>query len=327
MASPPTRCRLLLGLFCGLLFAPLASAESLRFALIAKTVDSIPFIQAGQGCAEAARAEGDSCILLGPSGSAHFRQQDRILSEALEMGLDGIGVSVTNSRWLADHSLQRLGRTPLITFDTDLAPPDRYLRRAYVGFDDLKFGQQLGYLIQRLRPQGGQICLLAGNLYDPNVDVRIQGLREYLSGGQDIGADGRLSGEGGWREHERCPLYSSGYQKVALRQLSTMLNSARIDAIVSLGSWLVQDPELFREEAGPLLTEHQAQGTLPAIVIGIGEPSAEQLALLDEGLVQAYLALGFRELGHESYRVLKRLARGEPVPESTLLGSRTYLPK
>lgn len=324
MTSPPIRCRLLLGLICGLLLAPLAGAESLRFALVAKTVDPIPFVQAGLGCAEAARAEGDSCILLGPTGPPNFRQQDHILGEALEMGLDGIAVSVSNSRWLAEHSLQRVGRTPLITFDADLEPADRHLRRAYVGFDDRKFGRVLGQLAQRLRPQGGLLCLLAGNLHDPNVDIRLRGLREYLSGGR--GSE-RLSGEVGWREHERCPLYTAGDQSVALRQMATMLNSPGVDLIVSLGSWPIQDPERFRRSIGPLLAELQARGTRPPIVIGVGEPSAQQLALLDDGLVQAYLAVGFRELGRLSYRVLKRLARGEPVPESTLIESRIYLPK
>lgn len=327
MFSLPCRCRLVLGLFWALLLAPLASADSLRFALVAKTVDTIPFIQAGEGCAEAARAEGDSCILLGPTGSAHFRQQDRILREALGMGLDGIAVSVTSSRWLAEHSLQRAGQTPLITFDADLDPADQHLRRAYVGFDDRKFGHRLGYLAQRIRPQGGQLCLLAGSLHDTNIDMRIQGVREYLGGAQGVGSSGRLSGTSGWQEHERCPLYSSGNQEVTLRQLTTMLDSAQIDLIISLGSWLVLDPEKFRKDAGPLLAEHQARGTRPAIVVGIGEPSAEQLALLDEGLVQAYLAISFRELGRQSYWVLRRLAQGKPAPKTTLLESQVYLPQ
>lgn len=327
MSSPPSRRRLVLGLFCALLFAPLASADSLRFALVAKTIDHPPFIQAGKGCAEAARAEGDSCILLGPSGSAHFRQQDRILGEALGMGLDGIAVSVTRSHWLAEHSLQRAGQTPLITFDADLEPADQHLRRAYVGYDDRKFGHRLGRLAQRIRPQGGQLCLLAGSLHDTNIDMRIQGVRDYLGGAQGVGPSGHLSGASGWREHARCPLYSSGNQEVALRQLATILDSASIDLIISMGSWPVSDPEKFRKDAGPLLAEHQARGTRPAIVIGIGEPSAEQLALLDEGLVQAYLAVSFRELGRQSYWVLKRLAQGKPVPRTTLLESRVYLPE
>ncbi|MFB8831428.1 hypothetical protein ACE0DR_24255 [Azotobacter sp. CWF10] len=52
---------------CGLPLAPLADgSEPLRFALVAKQADQRFFAEAGRGCAEAARAQGDTCLLLGP---------------------------------------------------------------------------------------------------------------------------------------------------------------------------------------------------------------------------------------------------------------------
>ncbi|GAB3472272.1 hypothetical protein [Azotobacter salinestris] len=63
-----------------------------------------------------------------------------------------------HSKWLAGRALKRLGKTPLITFDSDLGPAERHLRRGYVGLDNPAFGRQLGQVVQRLRPQGGTLC-------------------------------------------------------------------------------------------------------------------------------------------------------------------------
>ncbi|MFD2406973.1 hypothetical protein ACFSVK_16620 [Azorhizophilus paspali] len=52
-------------LFHGLLFAVPAEAESLRFALVAKRNDQHHCMLSGKGCAEAAQAQGDTCLFLG----------------------------------------------------------------------------------------------------------------------------------------------------------------------------------------------------------------------------------------------------------------------
>ncbi len=316
-------------LLCGLLLAPLASAAPLQFALVAKRVDHRFFILAAEGCAEAAQAQGDSCLLLGAAGPTHFRRQNEALKAAFERGLDGIALSVTHSKWLADHALQRAGKTPLITFDSDLGPAEQPLRKGYVGLDNLLFGQQLGMLAQRFRPQGGRLCILSGSPQDTNLQERIQGIRQQLlrSG---RGADGTvdpLNGENGWSESQRCPLYSADDQEKALIQLATLLSTSQVDAIVTTGSWPIYQADAFRRQLGPLLAERGTRGTGPVIIMTADEPDEAQLELLDEGLVQAYLGAQSRELGRQSYRILKHLARDEPIPEKVLVGSHIYLPK
>jgi len=191
-------------LLCGLALAPLAAAEPLRFALLAKRVDNPFFRLVGAGCAEAAEARGDTCLLLGPSGPAHFRRQSEALEQALDRNLNGIGLAVIHSKWLAEHALKRLGQTPLITFDSDLEPAERHLRRGYVGIDDLAFGRQPGLLAQRFRPQGGTLCILNSSAQESNLRERLQGLRQQLRG---VGAPKeqaeRLNGENGWQMMKR----------------------------------------------------------------------------------------------------------------------------
>ncbi|SEJ48263.1 monosaccharide ABC transporter substrate-binding protein, CUT2 family [Azotobacter beijerinckii] len=314
-------------LLCGLLLAPLGQAEPLRFALLAKRVDHPFFILAGEGCAEAAQAQGDTCLLLGSSGPAHFRLQNEALEQALERGLDGIALSVTHSKWLAEHALQRLGKTPLITFDSDLGPTERELRKGYVGLDNLAFGRQLGLLAQRLRPQGGRLCVLSATSLDTNLLERLRGVRQQLRGGATgDGEAERLNGENGWQELKRCPLYNANNQQSVLFQLTTLLNAGSVDIIVSLGSWPIHQAGEFRRQLGPLLAELDEQGARPAIVIATAEPDPAQRALLDDGLVQAYLSMESREIGRQSYWMMKRLAQGIAVPEKVLVDSHVYLP-
>lgn len=315
------------GLLCGLLVTPLASADPLQFALVAKRIDHDFFISAAKGCAEAAQAQGDTCLLLGASGASHFRRQNEALEQALARGLDGIALSVTHSKWLANHALKRANKTPLITFDSDLEPAEQHLRRGYVGLDNLAFGRQLGMLAQRLRPQGGKLCVLSGSSRDTNHRERLRGIRQQLRGDQaESRAADRLNGQNGWSEPNRCPLYDTDNQESALLKLATLLNSTnQYDTIISLGSWPVHHADIYRRQLGPLLARLKAKGTSPTIIIAIPEFDTALRPLLEDGLVQAYLSMESREIGRQSYRLLKSLVRGEPIPKRIFVNSHAYL--
>ncbi|WP_460426629.1 substrate-binding domain-containing protein [Azotobacter armeniacus] len=299
----------------------------MQFALLAKRADQCFYILASEGCAEAARAQGDTCLLLGPSsGPTHFRQQNQALEQALDTDLDGIALAVTRSKWLAEHALKRAGRIPLITINSDLEPAERHLRRGHVGLDNLVFGQRLGMLAQRFRPQGGKLCVLS--LQDTYHKERLQGIRRQLGGIPDQAGTDRLKGENGWSEPNRCPLERAETPERALLQLTTLLNTRQFDVIISIGSWPIYRADMYRRQLGPLLAELDKQGSRPAIIITTPEePNAAQRALLDDGLVQAYLSMEGREIGRQSYWMLKRLVQGKPVPEKVLVDSRIYLPQ
>lgn len=315
----------LLVLLLGLLLAPLAAAEPLRFALVAKSADSFFFTLVGRGCAEAARAEGDSCVLLGAPGPMHFRRQNEALGRAIDDGLDGLALSVSNSQFLAENALQRIGGIPLLTFDSDLDAGERHLRYGYVGADNLSIGRELGALAQRLRPQGGQLCILSATRRETNLQERIAGIRQQL--GSAAAQPGRLQQDNGWREASRCPLYNADTPQNSLAQLDILLSTPGIDTVISTGSWLVSEPAVFRARFAGRLAELEKQGRHPDIlIVTTGEPDREQQALLDEGLIQGYVSLDAVEMGRQSYRLMKRLARGLTIPERTYTANRTYLP-
>ncbi|GAB3468368.1 substrate-binding domain-containing protein [Azotobacter salinestris] len=317
------------GLLCGLLLALPAGAEPLRFALVAKRMDQSFYAMAGEGCAEAAQAEGDTCLLLGPLGTQHFREQNKVLRQTLARNdLDGIGLAVTHSEWLAKHALKGAGRIPLIAFNSDLAPAEQHLRRSYVGLDNLRFGRQLAMLAQRFRPQGGKLCILSGGIQNTNHLERIQGIRQQLRGKRtEDGATGRLKGENGWSEANRCPLYDNNDPAIARLRLATLLApGSQLDVILVLGNWPLCEADEYRKQIGPLLAELDKQGWRPVIIVATHKMDAAQRALLDDGLAQAYLNMEGREIGRQSYRMLKRLVQGEPVPEKVFVASHVYLP-
>ncbi|MFD2406974.1 substrate-binding domain-containing protein [Azorhizophilus paspali] len=217
-------------------------------------------------------------------------------------------MAVTHSKWLAEHALQGIGRVPLVTFETDLEPAERHLRKGYVGLDNLAFGHRLGELAQRLKPQGGRLCILQDNLWSTNQHERLQGIRQRLGG---AGVTDQLHGENGWSEPHRCPLNRAETPENAVLQLADLLSADQFDVIISLGMWPVYKVDAYRRHIGPALAELEKTGRRPVIIIATSEPDAAQHALLDEGLVQAYVDMNSREIGRQSYWMLKRLARGE----------------
>ncbi|MFB8830243.1 substrate-binding domain-containing protein [Azotobacter sp. CWF10] len=206
----------------------------------------------GEGCAEAAQAEGDTCLLLGPWGTEHFRRQGEVLRQALTRDdLHGIGLAVTHSGWLAEHALKGAGRIPLIAFNSDLAPAEQHLRRSYVGLDNPRFGRQLAMLAQRFRPQGGKLCILSGGAQNTNHQERIQGIRQQLRGNPaEDGATDRLQGENGWSEANRCPLYDNSEPASARLRLTTLLApGSQVDVIIVLGNWPLYEADEYRSRS------------------------------------------------------------------------------
>ncbi|WLQ13212.1 substrate-binding domain-containing protein [Hahella aquimaris] len=307
------------------LAASATQASGRIFGIAGKSVEDINFINAWKGCEEEARLNDDTCIHIGEVGPAHFRNQDRALLDAMERRIDGIAVSITNSEFLFASSLRAASERgiPVITFDSDLEKQHASLRSAYVGPDNLGFGRNLGAQAMRLRPQGGSVCLMSGGPYNPNLNARLQGVRQVLSGDDAFPAGQKLKGENGWQEPERCPWYNWDKYDRALLQMREAIYNKEIHAFVSVGAWPQSDLSLYREILMPAKAEY-LDSLNKIIIIGIGTPLPEQLDQLSEKLVHAYVSIDFAEMGRISYRYLKKLSEGERVPEVTYTENRIY---
>lgn len=293
-----------------------AWAQSQVFALVGKSTGDPNFIRAWQGCAEEAQLQGDRCLHLGSPGAAQARQQDAAILAALNQPLAGLAVSVSHSAFLAEGSLKWAAaqRVPVITFDSDLEPAHRALRRGYVGPDNLAFGRQLGAAVRLARPQGGLVCLLTDGK-DPNLQQRLWGVRQALSQQPGLPSTERLQGQGGWKEPARCPWQSGDNTARAVKQVRLSLQEMKADVVISVGHWPVMDVPLFRAAIEPLKAGMTERGQ--AIFVAMGQPDDAQLTLLRDGLVQAFASIDFMTMGREAYRQMKRLAQGGAIAPAT----------
>ncbi|MBK1687132.1 substrate-binding domain-containing protein [Rubrivivax gelatinosus] len=303
----------------GLLWAAGAQAQGQVYGLAGKSTDDPNYVAAWRGCAAEAQVWGDRCEAIGTPGPARARAQDAAVVAALQRGLAGLAVAVTNSRYLADSALALAAQrgVPVVTFDTDVEGAQRTLRRVHIGADDEEIGRQLASLVIARRPEGGQLCLLAGDSQDPGIAARVTALRRALAQDPKLPEGARLAGERGWREVARCPWFNGDDTRRAVRQLQLAFSEEGADAVVSLGAWPFADPPRYRAAVASL----RLQGRSRVVVAATGALSPAQKALLADGQVHGFVSLDYELMGRYAYRAMKRLATGHAVEPSIRIGA------
>lgn len=296
--------------------ACVARSDGLVFGLVSKNVDDINFITAWKACSKAAQIQGDTCVHIGGSGSSQFRGQDIAISAALEAGIDGLAVSVTNSAWLAQHSLMvaKSKNIPTITFDSDVEPQHSSFRSAYIGPDNIQFGKDLAHMAQRIKPDGGQVWLMSGSPHDTNLNQRLAGVRIGLSGNDAYSAEGQLNGENGWRENPQSPWYCWDEFETTQLQLHKAFNATEMDVFISVGGWPLENVSRYTEIVEPLMLRLISGEA--AVLIGYGAVGAPQKQLLQSDQVQGYVVIDFEEMGRLAYENLRKLAQGGVIPKA-----------
>lgn len=292
----------------------MAFAEGDRFALLSKSVDDFNFVATLEGCQEAAQQEGDECVLLGGKGPAGPRPQVTALKNASQSGeYKAFAISVVMSDLLAEE-VRRSVTVPVITFDSPFAAKDARVSRAYVGSDNIGFGQDLAKIVRQFRPAGGTVFIIA-DMHDPNLAQRVWGVRRELSGDAGIPEGQRLKGESGWLESVRSPWNSGDNVQQTLVKLSFILDQLKPDAIISVGQWPLLDSEAYRQTVLPY-REDMARKQ-PVVVAGVGCVRSAYKELLDEHLLHGLVSIDFHEIGRLSYRIMRDLIDGKEVPENT----------
>ena len=194
-----------------------------KIAVVGKTKNDSFYEQSYKGCKHFAKSFVDvECEYDGPDDFQDVRAQVIILNELLQSDIDGLLVSTTDSSHLVEGALKRFEAKgiPVITFDSDLLPEHSAYRMAYVGTNNFDFGRALGNYAKTLKKLPSQkICIQSGHSTTPNLNERIAGVRFALSGQ----SENKMTGQNGWIEHERCPLYSLGKRGMAVFQLEAML--------------------------------------------------------------------------------------------------------
>lgn len=297
-------------------------ADGLRFGLVAKSTSDLNFVAAAQGCQEAAAADGNHCDLLGDEGTASPHVQRFAIEQAIaSQRYQGLAISVTNSEFVAQGVAQ--SNIPILTFDSPFSKRHAHLSQGYVGTDNRMIGVDIGELALFMRPQGGTVCIMSVQ-HDPNLQQRVEALRQTLAADSPLMKGQRLNGENGWTELDRCPELSRGSNTNALAQIEGLMDNIKPDVILSVGHWPIEDPDAYSKVIRPYLDSLQSKQ--PLVIVAVGGVSEGYQRLLSERLIHGLVSINFEEIGKAAYQRMKEAASGRPIPETTFTPNRRIPP-
>src|SRR3954469_11975752 len=265
-----------------LLVGILASAaaetkKSYTFGLVAKS-QSNPVFQAARVGAEAAAKElgAKHSVTIKIDWRTPNEEDAQKQAEAIEQlalsGADGIAVSCSDANKLTDaiNSAVKNG-VPVATFDSDAPASKRFVT---FGVDDIKCGEQVMEELAKIMGGKGVVAILAGNQNAPNLQKRVQGVKNVAKKFPGIKIRDTYY-------HKETP------QDAAAKVEQVMQANPDITGWAMIGGW-------------PLFTSNALKwqpGTVKCVSVDALPP---ELAYLRSGHVQLLLAQQCYEWGYHS---------------------------
>ena len=301
-----------------------ASAQAKTFAMVFKVLNNAftPPLQAG--CKAAQEALHVTCTFMGPQEYDEAAEV-QMAQDMIQRGIDGLAVSAGNPKAMARAlQLAKQRNIPVVTFDSDVLPPDYPLRKTFIGTDNYQFGAELAKLTAQLKPHGGAVCIQSGAPASLNLDDRIQGIRDALAGVDKAHSVKRLTGQNGWTEPSGCPVYNNDSITLAAQQMFDVLTAnPKLDAFVAVGGWAQYAPQAYKQ-AVSLQKDRVASKDL-AIVFG--DNFAPQMPLLKAGLSDFNVGQRPYDMAYKAIEALNDLTDGKTVPPSITTGVEVCTPQ
>jgi ribose transport system substrate-binding protein len=287
-----------------------ASAEDKILAIVVKGLDNPFFEQIHLGCEKAngeLAGSGYTCLYTGPASSADEAGEVQIVDDLLTKGVAAIAISPSNAPLMANLLKQRAPQIPIMTIDADLGAEDAGLRKTYLGTDNYLMGVKFAEYLQKLKPDGGTICLQLGNVAADNINARAAGTRDTLAGAK--GTE-RLTGQNNWTEIDGCPLYTNDQADLANQQMGDIFTAnPDLDAFVLEGGWAQFAPQAYAQVTDGVM-EKLKSGKL---IIVAGDTLPPQIEALKAG--RSHVQVGQRpfEMGYKAPFVMRDLVEGKTV--------------
>jgi ribose transport system substrate-binding protein len=254
-----------------------AQTKSYTLGLVAKSQGNPVFQAARVGANDAARDLGQKHgIQIKIDWRTPNEEDPQRQAEAIEQlvlsGAHGIAVSCSDANKLTDaiNSAVRNG-VPVATFDSD-APASR--RFVTFGVDDVQCGEQVMEELAKIMGGKGVVAILAGNQNAPNLQKRVQGVKNAARKYPGIKIRDTYY-------HRETP------QDAAARVEQVMQSNPDITGWAMIGGW-------------PLFTENALKwppGTVKCVSV---DALPAQLAYVRSGHVQLLLAQQVYEWGYRS---------------------------
>ncbi|MDB6052884.1 MAG: hypothetical protein JWN25_407 [Verrucomicrobiales bacterium] len=255
----------------------LAQKQSYTIGLVAKSQGNPVFQAARVGAMDAAKELGQKYKISikidwrTPNEEDAQKQAEAIEQLALS-GVDGIAVSCSDANKLTDaiNSAVKKG-VPVATFDSDAPASKRFVT---FGVDDIKCGEQVMEELAKIMGGKGVVAILAGNQNAPNLQKRVQGVKNAAKKYPGIKIQETYY-------HKETP------QDAAARVEQAMQANPEITGWAMIGGW-------------PLFTDNALKwkpGTIKCVSVDALPP---ELSYIRSGHVQLLLAQQVYEWGYRS---------------------------
>jgi ribose transport system substrate-binding protein len=306
--------KLLTGIVAGAALAAMAGsalAQEKTLAIVVKGLDNPFFEQINLGCQKwnnENASSGYKCLYTGPASSADEAGEIQIVEDLLTRpDVAAIAISPSNAPLMANLLKKVAPKIPVMTIDADLAAEDAALRKTYLGTDNYLMGVKFAEHLQKLKPEGGTICLQLGNVAADNINARAAGTRDALSGEKGIE---RLTGQNGWTEIDGCPVFTNDQIDLANRQMAdTFTANPDLDAFVLEGGWAQFAPQAYAQ----VTDQVKAKWDSKELIIVAGDTLPPQMDALKAG--RSHVQVGQRpfEMGYRAPSVMMDLIEGKAV--------------
>jgi ribose transport system substrate-binding protein len=286
-----------------------AGAEDKTLAIVVKGLDNPFFDLIRQGCEKAqGELKGDyKCYYTGPASTSDEAGEVQIIDDLLTKGVAAMAISPSNAPAVANVLRRRKPSIPIMTVDADLLPPDHALRRTYLGTDNYLMGVKLAEHLKTLKPTGGTLCLVLGNVAADNINQRAAGTRDTLSGKQ--GTE-RLAGENGWKEVAGCPLFTNDDAAKGNQMMADVLTANKdLDAFVLEGGW----PQFAPQAYAQLTDQYMDRIRSKQLVLVVADTLPPQIEALKQGRSDAQVGQRPFEMGYRAPFVMKDMVEGKNV--------------
>lgn len=251
--------------------------KSYSFGLVAKSQGNPVFQAARVGAMDAAKALGAKYgvaikIDWRTPNEEDAQKQAEAIEQLVLAGADGIAVSCSDANKLTDaiNNSVKAG-VPVATFDSDAPASKRFVT---FGVDDVKCGEQVMDELAKVMGGKGVVAILAGNQTAPNLQKRVQGVKNAAKKYPGIKIKDTYY-------HKETP------QDAAAKVEQVMQANPEITGWAMIGGW-------------PLFTDKALKwnpGSVKCVSVDALPP---QLAYIRSGHVQLLLAQQVYEWGYRS---------------------------
>ncbi len=268
-----------------------AAEKTYTFGVVAKSNNNPVFQAAKTGAEDEAKALSQKNgvnikIDWRTPNEEDPQKQVEAVEQLVNSGASGIAVSCSDANKLTDAINKAVENgVPVVTFDSD-APKTK--RLTCFGTDDLECGRQVMQELAKAMGGKGTIAILAGNQNAPNLQKRVQGVREEAKKYPDIKVLDAYY-------HKETP------QDAAAKVEQVQQANPQITGWAMIGGW-------------PLFTDNALKwqpGTVKVVAV---DALPAQLSYLRDGHVQILLAQQVYEWGTTSVDTLYNYVANNKKP-------------